>query len=118
MSSEAKKVDPLWLYFAIFFALMALLIATVWASYFDLGAGNAAIALTIAVAKAMLVILFFMHVRHAGKLVWIFAGAAFLWLGILLSLTLTDYASRPPREVNPTYSNQTSWPIKSTAAVP
>jgi K+ transporter len=44
----------------------------------------------------MLVILFFMHVRHSSHVTWVFAGAAFLWLGILLVLTMNDYVTRPP----------------------
>ena len=78
----------------IYVLLMALLVATVIAATLDLGPWNVVIALVIAVMKAMLVILFFMHVRHSSRLTWIFVGAAFLWLGLLLGLTMTDYASR------------------------
>ena len=82
-------------YGVIYCALMFLLVFTVAASYFDFGAFlNLTIALSIATIKAVLVILFFMHVRHSSKLVWVFAGAAFLWLGILLVLTFSDYLSR------------------------
>ncbi len=87
-------------YYIIFAWLMGLLIATVAASFLNLDRFfpglNAAVALCIAAAKAMLVVLFFMHVRHAGKLTWIFASAAFVWLGIMLVLTLNDYLTRHP----------------------
>jgi cytochrome c oxidase subunit 4 len=114
MKAQKPHVDSLRTYFLIFAALMILLVATVWASAFDLGSGNAAIALTIAVAKALLVILFFMHVRHGSGLVWVFAGAAFVWLSLLLGLTMTDYLSRGPRTINPADTSQTNWPIRST----
>jgi cytochrome c oxidase subunit IV len=94
MTSSQQKIDGIPLYLAIYVALMLLLIATVIAGAQDLGAWNAAIALTIAVIKAVLVILFFMHIRHSSKLTWIFSVAAFLWLGLLLALTMTDYTSR------------------------
>ena len=94
MTLSQHKIDGLPLYLAIYVALMLLLIGTVIAGSQDLGPWNAAIALTIAVIKAVLVIIFFMHVRHSSRLTWIFSTAAFLWLGLLLALTMTDYASR------------------------
>ena len=51
-------------------------------------------ALAIASTKAVLVALFFMHLRHAERLVWIFAGVGLLWLFILLGLTLADFDTR------------------------
>ncbi len=52
------------------------------------------IILLLAAAQAVLVILFFMHVRSGPELIWLFAGGGFLWSAILLVLVLTDYASR------------------------
>jgi cytochrome c oxidase subunit IV len=72
------------------------LIATVSAARVDMGPWNVVTALVIAVVKALLVILFFMHVRHSSRLTWVFAGAAFLWLTLLLGLTLSEYWFRPP----------------------
>jgi cytochrome c oxidase subunit 4 len=94
MRSDEHKIDGLGIYLLIYILLMVLLIATVAAGSVDLGRWNVVIALVIAAIKALLVILFFMHVRHSSRLTWIFAGAAFLWLGLLLALTMTDYASR------------------------
>jgi cytochrome c oxidase subunit IV len=94
MQNSEHKIDGLWLYLLIYGLLMALLIATVCAASVDLGPWNVVIALVIAAIKAVLVILFFMHVRHSTRLTWIFVGAAFVWLGLLLGLTMTDYASR------------------------
>jgi cytochrome c oxidase subunit IV len=94
MQNAQHKTDSLPLYLVIYGLLMALLIATVVAGTFDMGPWNAVVALTIAVLKALLVILFFMHVRRSSRLTWIFASAAFLWLALLLGLTMTDYSSR------------------------
>jgi cytochrome c oxidase subunit IV len=64
-------------------------------AFFDLGGGiNTAIALTIAVGKALLVILFFMHVRYSDRLTWVFAGAGFFWLLILIGGTMSDVITR------------------------
>ena len=81
-------------YYVVFAALMALLVLTVLASGIGPGLLGIAVALTIAVCKAVLIILYFMHVRYSSRLVWIFAGAAFFWLGILLGFVLTDYLTR------------------------
>ena len=86
--------DSLATYLVIFVLLMLLLVATVAIARFDLGSLNVVAALLIAVAKALLVILFFMHVRHNPRITWAFVLAGFFWLGILLTLTFTDYVSR------------------------
>jgi cytochrome c oxidase subunit 4 len=52
------------------------------------------VAITIAITKALLVMLYFMHVRYSGRLIWIFAGAGVFWFLILIVLTLADYLSR------------------------
>jgi cytochrome c oxidase subunit 4 len=50
--------------------------------------------MVIAVIKATLVVLFFMHVKFSSRLVKLFAGAAFFWLAVLFILMLSDYLSR------------------------
>ena len=67
---------------------------TVWASFIDLGHWNPVIALAIATSKAMLVVLFFMHVKYSTKLtkLTVICGI-FIFLG-LISMTLADYMSR------------------------
>ena len=83
------------LYFKIFGALMLLLILTVGAAYVPFGGNlNIIVAMTIAVIKAMLIVLFFMHVRDSDKVTWVFASSALVWMFILVALTLTDYRSR------------------------
>ena len=87
-------VTPLWIYILVFLALAAGTILTVAASRFDLGMWNTPIALIIATIKAVLVILFFMHVIHSTRLTWVVIIAAFLWLGVLFVLTFADYLTR------------------------
>ncbi|MDR3635992.1 MAG: cytochrome C oxidase subunit IV family protein [Isosphaeraceae bacterium] len=81
-------------YVTIYAVLMGLLVLTVAAAFMDLGRFNLTVSLGIAVVKALFIIAIFMHVRYSEPLVWIFAGASFLWLGILISLTLADYLTR------------------------
>ncbi|HEX9163864.1 MAG TPA: cytochrome C oxidase subunit IV family protein [Thermoanaerobaculia bacterium] len=87
-------VTGLPVYFAVFIALMVLTILTVWVSRVPIGRANTLVALTIAVTKATLVILFFMHVIHSTRLTWIVILASFLWLGVLFVLTFADYLTR------------------------
>ena len=82
------------LYFKIFAALMILLVLTLIAALFDLGEMNLIVALTIAVAKAALIILFFMHFKDSDTLTWLVGGGTLVWFGIMIVLTMTDYASR------------------------
>jgi len=67
---------------------------TVWAAYVDLGVMNPIIALGIACFKAVVVILFFMHVKYQSKLVKMTVGAGFFTFIVLITMTLTDYMSR------------------------
>jgi cytochrome c oxidase subunit IV len=87
-------IAPLRLYYTIFAALMVGTIITVWVAFFDLGPFNNVVMLGIACTKALLVVLYFMHVRWSTRLTWVFAGAGFFWLLILFSLTMADYMSR------------------------
>ena len=82
------------LLFAIWLALLVLLFVTWGVAQFDLGKFNVVAAMTIAIAKLLLVILFFMHVRYSPRLTWIFVAAGFFWLAIMISLTLGDYLTR------------------------
>jgi cytochrome c oxidase subunit IV len=81
-------------YYQAWGALLILLAATVGMAYLQLGAFNALAALCIAVTKATIIMLYFMHVRYSSHLVWIFVGAGFFWLGILIVLTMSDYLTR------------------------
>ena len=85
---------PIRVYLLVFLALMVGTALTVYAAYIEMGWLNTPVALLIAVCKASLVVLFFMHVRYNTPLMWVFAAAGFFWLLILLALTLQDYYSR------------------------
>jgi cytochrome c oxidase subunit IV len=91
---STHHVIPLPVYHSVLGALMVLLILTLVAAHYDLGEWNLVIAMTIAVAKMLLVVLFFMHLRYSSGLVRLFAGAAIFWLSILFTLSLSDYFSR------------------------
>src|SRR5438477_11523264 len=83
------------LYYVIFIALVVLTVVTWSVAKLDLGKMNAVVALTIAVIKATLVVLYFMHVRYSSRLTWVFVCAGFFWLGIMFVLTASDYLTRP-----------------------
>jgi cytochrome c oxidase subunit 4 len=89
-----EHIVPRSTYYIIFALLMVGTAATVGAAYVDLGAMNNVVALGIAVAKATLVVLFFMHVKYSTRLTWAVVAGSVFWLGILLALTIGDYATR------------------------
>jgi cytochrome c oxidase subunit IV len=90
----AHDIVPRRVYYKIFAALLALTLLTVGAAFLDLGRLNTIIALTIAVGKATLVLLFFMHVRYSSHVIWVAVGAGAFWVGMLLVLTMSDYLTR------------------------
>jgi cytochrome c oxidase subunit 4 len=81
-------------YFLVFAALMVLTAITVVVAFQDFGAWNDIVALTIAVVKASLVVLFFMHIYYSGRLSKLVVVSGLLWLFILIGLTMSDYLSR------------------------
>jgi cytochrome c oxidase subunit 4 len=106
--SEAKEhthpiVGPK-VYVVILFALLAGTALTVWASFVDLGvwhptpnlpiSWNPIVALAIATTKAVLVVLYFMHVKYSTKLTKLSIGAAIFMFVSLIGMTLADYISR------------------------
>jgi len=82
------------IYYMVFGALVLLTLLTTGVAFVDLGILNPIVALTIAVCKASLVVLFFMHVWYRGRLTWVFLGAGVLWLTFLIAFTLSDVATR------------------------
>ena len=81
-------------YYTVFAVLLVCTYLTWQIAYFDLGPLNALAALGIAIVKATLVVLFFMHARSSPRLTWIVIIAGLFWLGILFALTATDYLTR------------------------
>src|SRR5262245_34631233 len=82
------------IYVAVYCALLALTATTVGMSFIEVGRWHLPISLAIAAAKALLVLLFFMHVIYGERLIWVAALGAVLWLLIMLALTLADYLTR------------------------
>lgn len=93
-AAQSEHESSVRTYLLVFAALLILLAFTVGAAYLDLGIWSIVLAMTIATVKALLVILYFMHARYSTRLIWLFAGLGFAWLGIMIVLTLSDYLSR------------------------
>jgi cytochrome c oxidase subunit 4 len=92
---SAQHVVPIKVYAAVFAALLVLTLTTTGVAFIDLGGQmNAVVALLIAAGKALLVVLYFMHLRYSRPLSWVFAGAGLFWLAIMLALTLSDILTR------------------------
>ena len=90
----SAHVIPTRVYYTIFAILMVCTGLTVWIAFLDLGPLNTIAALGIAVFKATLVVLFFMHVKYSTRLTWAVVLGSVFWLGILLALTMSDYLTR------------------------
>ncbi len=90
----SEHIVPRKVYFGVFAALMVGTALTVLAAQVDFGRMNDVVAMSIAVTKMMLVLLFFMHVRYSSRLILVIVAGMFFWLLILLLITLTDYTSR------------------------
>ena len=91
----SEHIVPRKTYWIVWALLMVLMVLTAALSRVALGAWNTPIALVIATVKALLVILFFMHVKYENyKITWIAVIGGFFWLLLLLGLTMTDYLTR------------------------
>ena len=102
----SAHVVPVKTYLGIFVALLVLTGLTTGAAFIDFGdlhTGipllhiiplNTVVALAIAVVKMLLVILFFMHVKYSGHLIQLVVASAFVWVFILIAITMSDYLSR------------------------
>jgi len=89
-------VVPKATYYHVSVWLAVLLALTVAAAQFDLGGWNVPLALAIAIAKATLIVLFFMHVRYGSPLLKLFAAGGFLWLLIMFAFIAADVLTRAP----------------------
>ena len=82
-------------YVVVWASLIMLTLITTGAAFIDLGGEwNTVTAVAIAVVKTLLVVVYFMHLRYSSRLTWVFAGAGFFWLMILIGLTLSDVLTR------------------------
>ncbi len=93
-SGHAVHIVPVPVYVGVFLALVIGTVTTWQIALIDLGRWNAVVALTIAVCKASLVALFFMHVKYSPKLTKLVVIAGVFWLIILLTMTETDLLTR------------------------
>jgi cytochrome c oxidase subunit 4 len=91
--AEHHIVTPL-VYSIVFGTLLLGTAITVGAAYIDLGIFNPVVALAIACTKAVIVILFFMHVKYQSNLIKMTVGAGFFTFLVLITMTLSDYISR------------------------
>lgn len=94
MNSFQHHVVPLRVYFTIITTLFLLTGLTVWVAFQDFGVFNDLVALSIAVFKALLVVMFFMHLKYSARILWLYAGAGGVWFIIMIALMLSDYRSR------------------------
>lgn len=90
----SDHVVPVRVYVTIFLALMVLTALTVRAAFIDLGPMNNVIMLGIAVTKATLVVLYFMHVRYSDRLTWILVSTGFVFVAVMVLITISDPISR------------------------
>ncbi|HEY7392141.1 MAG TPA: cytochrome C oxidase subunit IV family protein [Bryobacteraceae bacterium] len=93
-SGHAEHIDSVKTYAVILVTLLILTILTAFVATIDLGALNIIVALCIAVAKMLLVVLFFMHVRYSTRLTRLVMISGMLWLAILLLMAFSDFATR------------------------
>lgn len=91
----SEHIIPSKTYYAIWILLLILTGVTAWVATIDLGPLNTVVALVIATSKALIVTLFFMHVKYTSeKLTKVVIVSAIFWLLILLSLSMVDYGTR------------------------
>jgi cytochrome c oxidase subunit IV len=101
-----SHIIPRSTYFTVFVVLVGLLVVTVLAAQVDVGPLNAPVAMLIALAKAVLIVLYFMHVRYGSPLLRVFAAGGFLWLMIMFALMMPDYLTRATAQPNTQPVNQ------------
>lgn len=91
----SEHIIPSRIYYMIWVTLMVFTVITAAVAFVDLGPFNTVVALIIATFKATLVVLFFMHVKYTSeKMTKTVIMAAIFWLGLLLILSLADFATR------------------------
>ena len=94
VDEEEHHVVPVSVYIGVFLALIVLTVVTAWIATVDLGVFNFTVAIGIALLKASLVILYFMHVKYSDKLTKMVIGSGLFTLLLLLFITMTDLWTR------------------------
>jgi cytochrome c oxidase subunit 4 len=90
----SQQIEPVKTYLFVFASLIGMTLLTTGVAFLDLGRFNTVVALLIAFCKMLLVVFFFMHLRHSSGLVKVVLLAGFFWLALLISLTTADYRTR------------------------
>ena len=108
-------ISPVRTYVLIFAMLMVFTAITVAVAFTNLGPFNFPVAISIAIVKATLVILFFMHVKYSSQLTKLIIGSGLFFLLVLFSLTMTDYLSRG-WQTNRGIQGASPEPVPSTGA--
>jgi cytochrome c oxidase subunit 4 len=90
----SSHVVPIRTYINVFVALMVLMMLTVIAAFMPFGRLHVPIAMGIAIAKTLLIVAYFMHLKYSNKLTWLLAGGSTLWLVILLSFLFSDFLGK------------------------
>ena len=109
-------VVPRSTYFMVFGSLLALTALTTGVAFVDLGPWNTVAALIIACCKATLVVVFFMHLRWSSRLLRMVLPSVLLWLVVLISMTVMDFASRDWTPVPKTWDTSVTSPTPGPAA--
>jgi len=89
-----SPIVPQRVYWLVFITLLLLTLVTVDVAFYDLGWLNIYLALALATTKALLVVLYFMHLKYSSRLIWGFVGAALFWFLLLVGLTGADIFTR------------------------
>jgi cytochrome c oxidase subunit 4 len=108
----SNHVVPKKLYILVFAALIVFTGLTTGVAFINLGKWNTVAALAIAVCKATLVVLFFMHLRWSSNLVKMVVAASLLWLAILIVLTVSDVFTRGWTPVPSTWEAQMQQQVR------
>ncbi|MBZ0273263.1 cytochrome C oxidase subunit IV family protein, partial [bacterium] len=87
-------ISPLKTYLTVYFALLGLTIVTVIVSYLNLGAVGLAAALVVAIVKATVVGMYFMHLKYDDRFNTIIVFASILFILLFFGLTFADLQSR------------------------
>jgi len=88
MMASVRRLALIWL------ALLVLLALTCGSAFVPMGIWNSVANFAIAVAKALLVAVFFMHLARGRPVYRLVAVAALYTLALLMTLSLADYSAR------------------------
>lgn len=94
MAEQHHHVAPVWQYVLVWLLLLVGTVLTVIAARADMGWANTPVAMTIAIGKALLVLLVFMELRHSTRMTVLTATAGFFWLVLMITTFMMDYWTR------------------------